>query len=244
MTELTETVKAFLREFWEIGGIELQPDYDPADTTFNHSKKFKLHGEHPEIPGSPNYIMLRTPDNPKPGKVQGRCLDLVGEVLAEVWVASGLRCGSIAAPPYAGPPLAESMQRAMKGALDVPTVPLVKVGEGNNRCVVATEGAPKLEGDEALVLLPDDVISLADTKREVFLAIDSMGGIVVAVVAVFDYELGGKTLLEKDGFEVFCAVTVKQAFQFWADEGYTTQEVADSVATWIDTAREMLADAV
>jgi orotate phosphoribosyltransferase len=67
-------------------------------------------------------------------------------------------------------------------------------------------GTPLSKEDN--VLLFDDVISEGQTKLEAIKVIEETGAKVKAILVVVDREMGGKELLEKSGYPVYCLTKI------------------------------------
>ena len=66
----------------------------------------------------------------------------------------------------------------------------------------------------AMVLLIDDVLARGDSKLETLENLKKEGAMVLNIVVLMDYEIGGKEILEQNGYQVHSSFTAKQLLHY------------------------------
>jgi orotate phosphoribosyltransferase len=125
--------------------------------------KLALHRMQPEAPLSPFYLSLRTPENPKPGSLTPRLVELIGKELYRLSILAKIQYDCFVGIPNAGTPLADSFELAQ--SLDLPL---------KEKLLLEKRSGNQSEFDNALhgqftagqtVLLLDDLVSDAGSKQ-------------------------------------------------------------------------------
>jgi len=170
--------------------------------------KLKLHETQPEAPLSPIYINLRTPDN-KDGPLTVDLVENIGWQLFNITNKERIEFDLVAGIPRAGEPFAEVVSR-WSGK------PLIKLGkkvEGDKRKIDAIVSGRYQSGQR--ILLVDDLITQADTKKEAINVCRGAGLDVVGVVVLLDREQGGSEELKKMGYDLFSAFTLTALLDYY-----------------------------
>lgn len=188
-----------------------------ADMLFNRGAimfgafKLKLHEKNPDTPLSPIYLTLRTPENG--GPLTDDDVEVIGQELYNMVQRESVIFDLVVGIPRAGEPFAKVVSR-LSGK------PLLKLGkkiEGNQRkidSIVSGEYRPV-----QLVLLIDDLITQADTKKEAINVCEEAGLKVVGVAVFLDREQGGSEKLRRMGYNVYIVLTLTALLDFYVRVG-------------------------
>ena len=187
--------------------------------------KLKLHEREPDAPLSPYCLNLRTPDNPKPGPLNQRTVDLIG---SEIWLmikALNLQFNQIAGIPNAGDPLADGVMKvAARGSEPIPLrIFFHKEELGGRRKIASIARGVVTIGN--VVLLIDDLITQADSKLEPTWVLEEHGMYVHDVVVLVDREQGGKDRLAQYGITLHAVFTVTELLQFYLESKLMPEEI-------------------
>lgn len=176
------------------------------------SFRLKLHETKPDAPLSPIFLNLRTPDNPKPGPLDARAVDLVGEVLYATHCAARLEYIHLAGVPRAGDPFVDALHRVVAR----PGCRVLRLGKqegAGKRQVTGVQNGSYVPGDT--VLLVDDLITKADSKLEAIKALEAQGLVVKDVLVLVDREQGGRAELASEGYRLHAAYTLMQLLDLY-----------------------------
>jgi len=187
--------------------------------------KLKLHEKNPESPLSPTYINLRrSPDGP----LSEKDIEVVGRELYTLVRRRKILFDVVAGIPKAGDPLAEVVARLAKR----PLIKLGKIIQGNKRkidFIIGGEYRPN-----QLVLLVDDLITQADTKKEAIAVCEGAGLIVVGLVVLIDREQGGAEDLKGAGYDLYAVFSFSALLDYYVRinriEPQKRQEVREYIA--------------
>ncbi len=171
--------------------------------------KLKGHEKNPELPLSPIFLNLRTPDNPKPGPLTPELVGKIGWMLWQHAKATGLKFQAVAGLPNAGTPLAKAFkQAAYEDGMYLPCIELGKTTTENSRRI---EGIIDTDGAElgCTVLVIDDLITGADSKIEGIEELVKGFFVVTDVLVVVDREQGGSAELQKRGIRLHYLFTLR-----------------------------------
>ena len=83
------------------------------------------------------------------------------------------------------------------------------------------------------VVLVDDLVTKAGTKREAIKAMEANGLEVVATLVLYDREQGGVAELTAEGRKIFAAARLSQALQFFVDKKKIFAATRDEVMAYI-----------
>lgn len=219
----TAAQRTLARTLFDIGAIEFG------------AFRLKHHEKNPTQPPSPVYLNLRTPTNPKPGPLTAEHLVMIGRELANVAAREELFYDRVAGIPNAGCPLANAFslveyehprhrQHPMFAYLS-------KATHGQVRNIVRLSPGSYQPGD--LILLIDDVITGADTKREAIEAIERAGCIVKDLLVLVDREQGGTEEMHHFDVRVHSVFTLTELVSFYATSGLILQAKADEVVAYL-----------
>ncbi len=204
--------------------------------------KLKLHEKNPDAPLSPFYINLRDKNNPKPGPLDEGDYLLIGRCILEV-IASRKDEGdksvfsAIAGIPRAADPIVDAMMQLEEmtdiNQGDFRILRLTKEEGGDKRRIVPMPGFEYKKGER--VILVDDLVTKADTKLEAIRAVESQGVKVVGLVVLVDRQQGGKEKVEKAGYKIWIAFTIRELLDFYLEEGLVDQVKYDEAINYIST---------
>lgn len=213
MNELTKT-QAFLADrLFDRGAIKFG------------AFKLKLHEKNPDAPLSPIYLTLRTPENG--GPLIPADVEAIGQELFEVTKRAAVEFDLVAGIPRAGEPLAEVVSR-LAGK------PLLKLGkkvEGDRRKIDSVVEGEHLSGQCVLVI--DDLITQADTKKEAIKVCEEAGLIVMAVVVLVDRQQGGAEELKEAGYNLYVAFPISVLLDYYVQVGKIDQVKRDETMAYI-----------
>ena len=230
---MTMSQRALALKLFEIGAVKFG------------EFKLKMHEQHPDAPMSPIYLNLRTADNPKPGPLTPEVMEMIGVELCNL-ISNELYVDfdCIAGIPNAGDPFAQAMIEATFVNEDWKPVliPMIKTtAEDGSRQITGIDG--EIVGDETDVVLVDDLITMADTKKEAVRAIKDAGLSVVTILVLVDREQGGVEMLGAEGIEVRTAFTMTELLDLYVAEGLITTETRYEVKGYQQAVAEYLASA-
>ncbi|PIP24947.1 MAG: hypothetical protein COX34_01430 [Candidatus Nealsonbacteria bacterium CG23_combo_of_CG06-09_8_20_14_all_36_12] len=186
--------------------------------------KLKLHEKQPDAPLSPIYITLREPPD---GPLTDKDVEAIGQELYELVKKRKVLFDIVAGIPRAGEPLAEVVAR-LSGK------PLLKLGKKIERdtrkidSIVSGEYQPG-----QLVLLVDDLITQADTKKEAIGVCENAELIVAGVVVLVDRQQGGTEQLKDAGYDLYAAFPLSVLLDYYVGANKLSQVKREEVMTYI-----------
>ena len=187
--------------------------------------KLKLHEKYPDAPLSPIYITLRKPEIG--GPLTDEDVEAIGQELYELVKKRKVLFDLVAGIPRAGEPLAEVVSR-LSGR------PLIKLGkkiEGDTRKIDSIVSGEYRPGQ--LVLLVDDLITQADTKKEAIGVCENGKLVVAGVVVLVDREQGGSEDLGKAGYTLYATFLLSILLGYYVQVGKINQAKRDEVMSYI-----------
>ncbi len=194
------------------------------------SFQLKLHETKPDAPLSPIYFNLRTEDNPNPGPLTARELDLIAKIFARMIMQQVLRFDGICGIPNAGTPLAQVLGVQCTAH---PLVTLRKTTGESSRKIDAVLDRGGL-GSGARILLLDDVITGADTKKEALAVLREAGFQVTELLVVVDREQSdGVATLAADDCTTRAIFTMSELLDFYVHIGWITPDKQAEVLAYI-----------
>jgi orotate phosphoribosyltransferase len=193
------------------------------------ASKLKLHEKHPDAPLSPIYITLRK--SGAGGSLAEEDVKIIGEELYLMIKRKRILFDLVAGIPRAGEPFAEVISR-LSGR------PLLKLGK---KVEVDTRKIDSVVSGEyrlgQLVLLVDDLITQAETKKEAIGVCENAGLTIAGVVVLIDREQGGKEDLANDGYNLYAVFPISVLLEYYVRTGKITQAKRDEVMAYIVTNR-------
>lgn len=210
---------------WEIGAIKLKGPDNPDGF------RLKLHEAEPDRPLSPFYMNLRSPDNPKPGPLTEESYGLIADMLYGLTLMYQMKFDAICGLPRAGDPIAQALATLLADK-NQPTrvIPLVKENlVGGTRRIIGTD--EDLTG--LVVLVVDDLITKAESKREGITALRSMGAEVADVLVLVDREQGGTDELVEDGVTLLAALGITALLDHYLANGVIYPQVYDEAIAYL-----------
>lgn len=194
---------------FENGNVKM----DPA------GHRLKLHEENPDAPMSPYFFDLRTPDNPKPGShtLTDELVREIGYEMFALLVEDGVEFDAVAGAPVAGNPFA----RVMANEAELTLVELMKEEAGGKRRISGVVQSDALDRLVEVVLV-DDLITGAHTKREAISVMRERTLNVRHVVVLIDREQGGKEALAAEGITLHAVFTVSKLIDIYYTHGKIT----------------------
>ncbi|HUW72187.1 MAG TPA: phosphoribosyltransferase family protein [Candidatus Humimicrobiaceae bacterium] len=187
--------------------------------------KLKLHEKNPEAPLSPIYLTLRVPENK--GPLSSENVEMIGQVLYDLVQRKKILFDVVAGIPRAGEPFAKMIAR-LSGR------PLIKLGkkeEGGARKIDSVVSGGYQSGQ--LVLLVDDLITQADTKKEAIAVCEEAGLTVAAIVVLVDREQGGSEELRKAGYSLYAVFPLFELLDYYVEAKLLAPEKRDEVKEYV-----------
>lgn len=171
--------------------------------------KLKSHAKKPDAPLSPIFLNLRTPDNPKPGPLTQNEIRLAADCMLYVVQHNHLEFDGIVGVPNAGDPFAKELAR-LTGK---PFYQMNKIGEGDKRRVSSLVDVDIPKGTK--VLMVDDLITEADSKKEASKVIRDHGLDVQDVLVLVDREQGGRQELLEWGYNLHSVFPLSELLRLY-----------------------------
>lgn len=211
--EIAKEIEAGLRERLHMSLFNLQKIKFGAF-------RLKLHEKNPEAPLSPIYLNIR--------ELPEWLYTLAGDVLHDLSVKEGIGdFDYVIGIPKAGEPIG----KAFANAVGKPHLCIEKAEDANGRHITSKILDPFEKGKRVVVV--DDLITKAGTKREAIEAIEKNGLIVVATLVLYDREQGGIAELSKEGRKVYATTTLSQTLEFLVSKGKITSEKKQEVLAYV-----------
>jgi orotate phosphoribosyltransferase len=191
--------------------------------------KLKLHEKHPDAPLSPIYITLRKPEIG--GPLTDEDVEAIGQELYTMVKKKKILFDLVAGIPRAGEPLAEVVSR-LSGR------PLIKLGKKIERdsrkvdSIVSGEHRPS-----QFVLIVDDLITQADTKKEAIGVCENAKLVVAGIAVLVDREQGGSEDLGKAGYQLHAVLPLSTLLDYYVRVGRIDQAKREEVMTYIAAKR-------
>src|SRR3989344_1055180 len=173
--------------------------------------KLKLHEKTPDAPLSPIYLNIR--------ELPDWLYVLAGDILHDLVVWERISdFDYVIGIPKAGEPIG----RAFAKAVGKPHLRIEKTeGEGERK--ITSKILDPFEKGKKVVLV-DDLVTHADTKREAIQSVEENGLEVVATLVLYDREQGGLAELNNEGRLVLAAATISEMLDFFV----TTKKIPEA----------------
>ena len=182
--------------------------------------KLKLHETNPTAPLSPIYLDIRN----LPDWVYA----LAGDVLHDLALSDGIiDFDYVIGIPKAGEPIG----KAFAAAIGKPFLRIEKIEESGGRRISANTLDPFEKGRR--VVLIDDLVTRAHTKREAIEAVEANGLQVVETLVLYDREQGGLAELNEGGRKTTAASKLSGMLDFFVGQKKITAEKRDEVMAYI-----------
>jgi len=182
--------------------------------------KLKLHEKNPDAPLSPIYLNIR--DLPPV------LYTLAGDLLHDLIDLEKIDdFDYIIGIPKAGEPIG----RALAAATGKPLLRIEKIESSDGRRITSNILDPFEKGKK--VLLVDDLITKADTKREAIESVEANGLQVVATIVLYDREQGGTEELNRIGRKVCAMSRLSETLDFYVHGKKISQVKKEEVMAYI-----------
>lgn len=227
-TELTDQLKGLALVLFDAGAF-LDKSRSPEGKGF----RLKLHEKDPNAPLSPFYLNLRTPDNPKSGPLTPELVQAVGAAMCQVVEEAAVPYDAIAGIPRAGEPFAAAVHASVV-AETLPLLHFEKIEEGGTRRIgrlILPE-----ECRARSLLLVDDLVTGADTKREAVQSAIAEGLRAYHIVVLLDRQQGGSADLLKEGVRVWSCFTIRDLLWLYVETEKITHADYVECTTYLDAA--------
>jgi orotate phosphoribosyltransferase len=186
--------------------------------------RLKLHEKRPQEPLSPIRITLRRlPEGP----LSEAGIEAIGKQLYFLVRRKKILFDLVAGIPRAGDSLAEIVSRSA----NVPLLRLGKKTEGSVRKVDSIVDGGRRPGQ--LVLLVDDLVTKADTKKEAIGVCEKAGLNVAGIVVFLDRQQGGSEELRKAGYNLYSVFTLSGLMGYYVRMGVISWKQRQEVVAYI-----------
>ena len=173
----------------------------------------------------PIYITLRVPDNGGPLSLTH--VETVSRALYDLIEREKIVFDLIAGIPRAGEPFAKVVAKLSEKSL----IKLGKKEESGIRKIDSVISGEHQYGQR--VLLIDDLITQADTKKEAIAVCEEAGLVVAAVVVLVDREQGGPEELKEAGYSLYAVFPLSQLLDYYVEADLITPEKRDEVKEYV-----------
>jgi len=185
--------------------------------------RLKLHEKHPEAPLSPIYVTLRLPPD---GPLTDEDIEDIGQAIYIIVQRSAVEFDLVGGIPRAGEPIAKVVSR-LSGK---PLLKLVKKIEEDRRKIDSVEGEYPVG---LRVLIIDDLITQADTKKEAIGVVEGAKLVVAAIAVLIDRQQGGTEELEKMGYKLLAVFPLDVLLNYYVTVGNISQAKRDEVMAYV-----------
>lgn len=182
----------------------------------------KAHEDNPDLPRSPFYLNLRTPENPKPGPLTSEIVREISARMYDYVRIFGIRYVCVAGIPHAGDPFAEVFVMNTPRYESPVLLRLEKEDASGYRRVVKISSGAYEPGET--VLLIDDLITAAHSKHEAIDVLEIAGLLVQDILVLVDRQQGGTEDLKRDGYRVHSIFTISELLDCYRASHRITQD--------------------
>ena len=191
--------------------------------------KLKLHEKNPDAPLSPIFFNLRTPDNPKPGPLTEYHVEMTAHCMRHI-LPDALEFDAVVGVPRAGDPFAQALAR-LSGTK---CIAMNKWEHDGKRRIASLAGEVPVEVEK--VLLVDDLITGADSKREAIEILREQSIEVTDVVVLIDREQGGRNELSEWNCTLNSVYTISQLLDIFVDAGRMSPKLHTDIRMYLAAA--------
>jgi orotate phosphoribosyltransferase len=172
--------------------------------------KLKLHEREPNAPLSPIYLTLRPKRSKNPGPIGEDLLERICRFMKDMLEERNISYTHVCGVPHTGDPYADWLAIPNRSSDRKKTIIRLekRTEEDGTRKVVGIEPGEYSKGDR--VLLADDLIVEADSKREAILTLEEGGLIVKDLAVVIDRCQGGISKLNALGYTTHALLTLPE----------------------------------
>jgi orotate phosphoribosyltransferase len=183
-----------------------------------------LHGSNPDAPKGPMYFELRAVR----GDVALRKLPVI--ILSDL--TKDLRFEILAEIPTSITPTATIIAED----LDVPMVSARPKAKDRGSGVLVDGFVMEHRGKTALLV--DDILARGDAALDAIKKLENVGLVVEDAAFLMDYEIGGKGVLQENGYFVHSAFTAEQLLDYLYKSRQVSTEIFDRTKNRFDEMRE------
>ncbi len=189
--------------------------------------KLKLHENNPDAPLSPFYLNLRTTDNPKLGPLTQEIIDQAAWCMFEFCLERKLTFDAVVGVPRAGDPFAQALTRFA----GTTCLTMDKWEHQGKRRIASLQGHVLASVKKVLVV--DDLITKADSKREAIEILRDAGMDVTDVMVLVDREQGGRKGLAEMGCTLHSIFTITELLDLYVEAGRMEPQLRDNILTYL-----------
>ena len=189
--------------------------------------KLKLHEKNPDAPLSPIFLNFRTSDNPKPGPLTPKLIDIAARCMRSIEFEGRLQFDAVVGIPRAGEPFAKLLGK-FSGK---PCLTLNKCENGGKRKIASLRA--DVPPSVRKVLVVDDLITKADSKREAIEVLRSEGMVVTDIVVLVDREQGGRKGLLEAGCTLHSVFGITEMLDMLVGAGKMKSKLRKKIHTYL-----------
>ena len=182
--------------------------------------KLKLHEKTPDAPLSPIYLNIR--------ELPAQLYTLAGDILHDLLVRECIgNFDYVIGIPKAGEPIGIAFAKAV----GKPHIRIEKIEDANGRRITSKILDPFENGKKVVII--DDLITKADTKREAIMSVEENGLEVVATLVLYDRQQGGLVELNAEGRKVCAVAKLGEMLDLFVQRKKITPEKMKEVTEYI-----------
>lgn len=197
--------------------------------------KFKLHETYPN---APLFLMKLNLRQPPRGNLSKELFVEIAKRFYGLATRSGIIYNLVAGLPRAGDRLARDFVNIHPG-LTLENLVFLEKEEKPHRRKILHRVIGRIKKGE-IVLVIDDVISLANTKVEGVEVLRLNGLIVKDCLIFMDWELGGADILAEHGVRPHAVCTVSKLLAIWRNNGFLLKEQCETIINRKNEIREYI----
>lgn len=182
--------------------------------------RLKLHETNPDAPLSPIYLDIRN----LPEEVYVLAADLLHELIVRQNVPD---FDYVIGIPKAGDPIGSALAKA----IGKPLLHIEKIEHEGGRKISTNIVDEFIKGKS--VLLVDDLVTKAHTKKEAIESVEANGLKVAATLVLYDREQGGLEELNQEGRRVHAVSRLSGALDFFVREGKISPTKREEILIYI-----------
>jgi orotate phosphoribosyltransferase len=220
--------EVLLHALWELGVVKTEEHPSAIEQGNERGFFIKSHEENPNLPLSPFFLNLRTPENPKPGPLTPDVVQLIAKAMHTLVRQLGIAYDKVVPIPNAADPFAEQF------VVLSPDKPLIKLGKevsADKRRIIGVISGEIISGQR--VLLIDDLITKAHSKREAIASLKNAGLHVRDIVVLVDREQGGVQELRNEGYIVHSVFQISKMLRYYCMSGLMSAQTLNKIEKYL-----------
>jgi orotate phosphoribosyltransferase len=137
----------------------------------------------------------------------------------------------VAGIPNAGDPFAEQFVASLFPAPDKPLIKLGKEVSADKRHIIGVISGEIIPGTK--VLLIDDLITKAHSKREAIASLENAGLRVRDIIVLVDREQGGARELRNEGYIVHSVFQISKMLRYYCMSGLMSAQTLNQIEKYL-----------